>query len=890
MRVISGINYYYKLDEMIKECIKKAKENPFDQFIFIAEDKSMAEKRFFHYTHYLVNIEIMSWNDYLKTLQIKHHLTHYKVIDHVELTYRLFTLFYKNTYHCFQTDNYYPIIKEIISLIKDIELNQTIYNREDFIKHPKLADIMNIYHDLKSILNKDTYLTLESLINSFSLEDKKQYIYIEADHLYQQARQSLIQKLSQYHDITLMYTYNKDKRIFNLPYHFIQDSISIDKSNFFLEHIFMQSEERCKEDTEIYTFKAASSYQEVKRVVYTILEKIIKEGLKYEDFIIVYPDSSYIDILLKVLDDKKIPHNLKRSLSCVYESSYQYILKKLEEIHFDTLNQYAEFFINEDIDNEYKTYFESLLYYSMNMNSIEFKEFFINTYTNNKQVLNNTKDVINVVSIDKVKSSDHKHIFVLGMNETILPMRIKDIGLLLDEDIKILKANNITTPLTSLEQLGLVYNEILKALQCPFLTLTISYPLTTLSNETRLPSSLYKQLEKMYDLKPLPRNTYLSIEDYYLTGATYKSKEILNKNINHFKEIKNQPVIIDKKIIKELYNATLSVSQIETYNKCPYLYFIQYGLGIYPIQDNKLKANELGSLIHYILSINLDKKKDIKKLVHYYLSKNEILNNKIQSSSINKYFIEQLMKDIDITLDVLRSINNISQFDVSSLEEKIEDNIHDMNFKGFVDRIDIYNDYISIIDYKSSAKDIDLNLAMQGFNIQMLLYLKMITKKYNKDPGAVLYFNTKRRILSSNKSIYETINHDDYYSMYRFGGYVIDDDGQVIKAIDPYMERKSNIINVSYIKKDGKYKGHILTKDQLTRLFDEIEKHIYELYLEMTSGHIDILPKGSDDNSTHTKVNPCRYCEYKNVCHFDIFYNDYKLVDFYNIEEKLGGE
>ena len=63
-----------------------------------------------------------------------------------------------------------------------------------------------------------------------------------------------------------------------------------------------------------------------------------------------------------------------------------------------------------------------------------------------------------------------------------------------------------------------------------------------------------------------------------------------------------------------------------------------------------------------------------------------------------------------------------------------------------------------------------------------------------------------------------------------------------------------------------------------------------KLYLEMINGHIDILPKGSDDNSIHTKVNPCRYCDYGSVCHFDIFYNEYKNVEFYDIKEKLGGE
>ena len=59
----------------------------------------------------------------------------------------------------------------------------------------------------------------------------------------------------------------------------------------------------------------------------------------------------------------------------------------------------------------------------------------------------------------------------------------------------------------------------------------------------------------------------------------------------------------------------------------------------------------------------------------------------------------------------------------------MQDSIHQILFKGFVDRIDAYDNYVSIIDYKSSSKNIDLNLAMQGFQIQMLLYLQMVTKE-----------------------------------------------------------------------------------------------------------------------------------------------------------------
>ncbi|MCD7808075.1 MAG: PD-(D/E)XK nuclease family protein, partial [Erysipelotrichaceae bacterium] len=202
---------------------------------------------------------------------------------------------------------------------------------------------------------------------------------------------------------------------------------------------------------------------------------------------------------------------------------------------------------------------------------------------------------------------------------------------------------------------------------------------------------------------------------------------------------------------------------------------------------------------------------------------------------------------------------------------------------------DTYQDYSCIIDYKSSDKDIDLNLALQGFNIQMLLYLKMTTHLNQTKPGAVLYFNDRKRVLASDK-LNET-NIDDYIKAYQYGGYVIDDGShEVIQAIDPTMPGKSNIIKVQYVKKSETYKGHILSESQFNKLMNEIEKHIVKLYQSLIDGQIMISPKGSDDNAIHHKVNPCRYCDYHSICSFDVFYNDYDLVSELDVDSILGGD
>ncbi|WRK55750.1 PD-(D/E)XK nuclease family protein [Coprobacillaceae bacterium CR2/5/TPMF4] len=64
-----------------------------------------------------------------------------------------------------------------------------------------------------------------------------------------------------------------------------------------------------------------------------------------------------------------------------------------------------------------------------------------------------------------------------------------------------------------------------------------------------------------------------------------------------------------------------------------------------------------------------------------------------------------------------------SDFEIVGSEIEIKRKYPDFNFTGIVDRVDQSDNYLKIIDYKSSNKDLDISLAIQGFNIQMLLYL-----------------------------------------------------------------------------------------------------------------------------------------------------------------------
>ena len=882
---ISSLNYHTLLNHMIEQCIEHARNNPFEKHYFISDNPSIIEQCFFKYTHTLVNIEVLSFYDYLKEMIIEYHYNNHSIVSSTELTYRLRKILLEKDFTCFNASNPYPLIDKFIPIMKTYELYELDYH----IHHNKLNDLLLMYKSLKEELSEFKHLCIESLFDNCPFNHTKSTLYIDGSSLYTKKHLSILDKLKEHHDVYMFYTYKRnDTRLFNLPYQSLCTTTQeLPNDNILLDQLFLQKITKKDNSQNYYYYESSTLHNEVKEAIYHIYSKITDENLRYEDFAIIYPNNEYIHIIQNVLDSLNIPHHLKQETSCIYDKDYKDIINdSLCDKH--SFHDIADYFLSKDLQASYKDYFLCLKEFNGDIEFEEFILFFKQTYNKNKVIRNNNQDYIQVCHIKEAVFNQPKHVYYLGLNETVFPKRIKDTSLLLDEDLELLKG---LRPFNTTEQLGLHYNDIIKALSFPHLSVTFSYSKSKLSNEILLESSLFKQLNHILTLNKKEKNKFLAIDDFYLQGGTYKEKDILNHNIESYINSKNNVDILDTALIKDIYSSHLSVSQIETYNKCPFMYFIKYGLNIKPSYSTELQSNEIGTLVHHVLELCIDSDLDTDNVIEEFIDHDEIMSKKILESPINRYFIDCLKNDIKITLHVLKKQSESSLFNIIEKERPISDKLNGLLFKGFVDRVDEFEDYISIIDYKSSSKDIDLNLAMQGFNIQMLVYLKMVTDKLGKLPGAVLYFNTKKRVLSADTRLYEPINEEEFYKQYRLNGYISDNDSHdVIKAIDPHMDKKSNIVNVTYVKSKDAYKGNILSIKSMNLLFDYISKHIEELYNQMISGHIEISPKGSDQSNIHTVVNPCTYCDYKCVCSFDHFYNEYKNVETLDVEKLLGGE
>ena len=183
-------------------------------------------------------------------------------------------------------------------------------------------------------------------------------------------------------------------------------------------------------------------------------------------------------------------------------------------------------------------------------------------------------------------------------------------------------------------------------------------------------------------------------------------------------------VIIKDDLINQRLEAILkkgiSASTLNLFIKNPYLFYEQKILGINDFEDSKyLNYMDQGTLIHKVIEkiyepyigLNLEVK-------HIDLMKKELVNESINSftelyskepKGKNLIFIEVLKEYINNTLDYERNQleNEKAQIKIISLEQKISTNLkvknNDVKLNGIIDRIDLFNGDLRIIDYKSGS-------------------------------------------------------------------------------------------------------------------------------------------------------------------------------------------
>ena len=360
----------------------------------------------------------------------------------------------------------------------------------------------------------------------------------------------------------------------------------------------------------------------------------------------------------------------------------------------------------------------------------------------------------------------------------------------------------------------------------------------------------------------------------------------------------NVPEDISKEEIQKLYGNTLrtSISRLEQYKSCPFSYYLKYGLKLSDKSEFKIEAVDTGTFMHDVIDSFFEKVEEsnlnIKLLDDDKIQKivDEIIDEKLQLkqnyifTSIPKYrvlagrlkkVIKQSMKYIVDSLkfskfDVLgHEMEFKSQKEYPPIEIKLE-NGKTVEITGKIDRIDIAKtadgNYIRIIDYKSSVKDINLNEVKAGLQLQLLTYMDAVCEIEDVLPAGVLYFNLIDPTIKASSHLSQEEIEFELRKQFKMKGLILADI-DVAQMMDTNLEKGSSNVIPAYVDKDGNLsqKSSSVTRKQFEDLQKYTKNMLSKISEEILSGKIDVKPyykvKGGKT--------PCEYCSYKSICQFN---------------------
>ncbi len=526
-----------------------------------------------------------------------------------------------------------------------------------------------------------------------------------------------------------------------------------------------------------------------------------------------------------------------------------------------------------------------------------------------------TLDSVTAASARTARLDSPRVVFVMGANDKDFPNQVSVHGLFSEADRSKLAENGIVISTPVAELIASERLVVYKAVSAASDKLYITYPLSDLSGQAKYPAQIIDRIIGLFGDAEIRKTDEDIPVDYYavtLHSAFYhymQERDRADKSVASIKSIlmsdreykrrlsyvfsrgyHDQNYRIDSDIMEKLQSfepLTLSSTGFEEYNLCHFKYFCDKCLKLRINEKIELDTRIAGELTHEcflgilgsrskqeFLSMSYDDvKREIGLCAEKYKketlagdfgkdAKFELIFNKLtdRMSEVVMYTQHSLMASEFVPhsfeLDLRESHSAVLPFGDSK----------QLSFGGIVDRADVCKvgntDYLRIIDYKSSHKEITAETLSCGINMQMLLYLFAATdngglfEKYT--PAGVLYSPVRISDIRLEAYRIDSKNSNAVNSALRTSGLVLGDK-EVLQA----MEKSINgeFIPVKLDKNGLPDKNsECISADGMALLKDYTYKKLTAMAESLFSGDVEAVPL-----SLGGKI-PCTYCNYINIC------------------------
>lgn len=400
------------------------------------------------------------------------------------------------------------------------------------------------------------------------------------------------------------------------------------------------------------------------------------------------------------------------------------------------------------------------------------------------------------------------------------------------------------------------------------------------------------------------------IYNYYLQNENWRSpaRKVLS-SLNY----ENRTKQLGEKVSKDLYGDHIqaSVSRMELFHSCPFSHYVQHGLKLRERQVFRLEAPDIGELFHAALKYiteTVTKQKFLwanmtreqceilaQEAVEILAPK---LQNEILLSTNRHYYIKRKLQQIISRASFILSEHAKSsgfspiglelgfgpKGELPSLTFPLKAGTK-MELVGRIDRVDKAEEgsgtFLRVIDYKSSAKELNVNEVYYGLALQMITYLDIIISHSNTligkeaEPAGVLYFHVHNPMISTSKILTLEDIEQEIFKKFKMNGLILGDEN-VIKLMDQTLDTGDSAIISAGIKKDGTLskRSKVASKQEFTHLRRYVRTMYEGTGNRIMDGSVEISPYKMKEKT------PCTFCSYKSVCQFDesLESNDYRLL------------
>ena len=337
---------------------------------------------------------------------------------------------------------------------------------------------------------------------------------------------------------------------------------------------------------------------------------------------------------------------------------------------------------------------------------------------------------------------------------------------------------------------------------------------------------------------------------------------------------------VGRSTVERLYGKRLmlSASQIDKAASCRFAYFMRYGLRARERKEARVDPAQFGTFVHYVLehtaqevgehggfpTMELEPVLSIarKHMTAYTKEFFEPIAGRTQRET---YLFQRNLEEVELVVEQLWQELRQSSFQPSGYEVTfgpgegslpaidVPNGSMPAQIRGAIDRVDTWQGYFRVVDYKTGSKDFDYCDILTGVGLQMLIYLFALEQLDQGKGAGVLYFPARIPLESA-----ADVPEEGARKLIRRQGLLLADE-DLLTAMENSEAFK---LLPCKRKKDGSLSGDLGTREQFQKLKDYVFDTVAALVDQISGGNVDPNPyvRGGGHDA-------CRFCEFSAACH-----------------------